>query len=384
MPALSIRTADLHASPIREILAVIDRPGMVSFAGGLPSPDSFPEIDAGTIPKGLLQYGPSEGEPALRAKIAANLCATGIRCDAEQVLVLSGSQQGIDLAGKLFVDPGTRVAVETPTYLAALQVLRFYGARFVPIEAGLRAAFAYVIPTFQNPTGHCYDEAERARLAAWCDETQTPLFEDDPYRELVYGPCARAPVCARLQRAAWIYQGSFSKTFAPGLRLGYMAASPELMPMLVHLKQAADLHSNRLSQWLALRQLEDPGYEARLVRVAGEYRAKRDAFAVALERHFSGIADWEIPLGGLFFWLRLRRPIDTRELLSRAIERGVAFMPGESFFHQPADGFGTLRLNFSHAGASEAERGLAVLADLMKAAAVPAAAPTTAPTSALV
>ena len=394
MPALSIRTADLHASPIREILSVIDRPGMVSFAGGLPSPDSFPSIDVGTVPAGVLQYGASEGEPRLRERIARNLGAIGVRCTAEQVIVLSGSQQGIDLAGKLFVDQGTRVAVETPTYLAALQVLRFYGARFVPIDPALRdsalrdpalrPAFAYVIPTFQNPTGHCYSEAERERLARLCDDAQMPLLEDDPYRDLVYGDCDRTPVCARLRRAPWIYQGSFSKTLAPGLRLGYMVASPELMPMLIRLKQAADLHSNRLSQWLVLRQLEDPDYAPRLVRVAAQYRVKRDAFGVALERHFSDIADWEIPLGGLFFWLRLRRPIDTRELLSRAIERGVAFMPGESFFHQPADGFGTLRLNFSHAGASEAERGLAVLADLMKAAAVPAAAPTTAPTSALV
>lgn len=367
-PQYSTRTAGLHASPIREILAVIDRPGMVSFAGGLPSPDSFPALDMQAFPPALLQYGPSEGEPALRAKIAANLRRIGIPCDAEQVLVLSGSQQGIDLAGKLFVDPGTRVAVESPTYLAALQVLRFYGASFVPVEAGMRAAFAYVIPTFQNPTGHCYGEAERARLAQWCDETQTTLFEDDPYRELVYDSCERMPVCARLARAAWIYQGSFSKTFAPGLRLGYMAASPALMPMLVHLKQAADLHSNRLSQWLALRQLEDPGYEARLSRVAGEYRAKRDAFAAALARNFRDIAEWNIPVGGLFFWLRLRNPLDTRELLSRAIERGVAFMPGESFFPQPSSGLGTMRLNFSHAGAAEAERGLENLAALVRAA----------------
>lgn len=370
-PQFSTRTAGLHASPIREILAVIDRPGMVSFAGGLPSPDSFPGIDAGRLPKSLLQYGPSEGEPALREKIAANLRAIGIGCDAEQVLVLSGSQQGIDLAAKLFVDPGSRVAVESPTYLAALQVLRFYGASFVPLEAGMRAAFAYVIPTFQNPTGHCYGEAERARLAAWCDDTQTTLFEDDPYRELVYEPCERTPVCARLRRAAWIYQGSFSKTFAPGLRLGYMAASPALMPFLVRLKQAADLHSNRLSQWLALRQLEEPGCEARLARVAADYRVKRDAFAAALARHFGDLADWEVPMGGLFFWLRLRRPQDTRALLSPAIERGVAFMPGESFYPESASGMGTMRLNFSHAGAAGAERGLRTLAALVREVSAP-------------
>lgn len=374
LPVLSRRAADLHASPIREILAVIDRPGMVSFAGGLPSPDAFPALEVGAFPASMLQYGPSEGEPALRERIAAQLRANGITCAADQVLVLSGSQQGIDLAGKLFVDAGTRVAVESPTYLAALQVLRFYGAQFVPIRPGMRAALAYVIPTFQNPTGHCLSATERAALASLCDETGTPLLEDDPYRELVYGSCDRTPVCARLKRAPWIYQGSFSKTFAPGLRLGYLAASPELFPMLVRLKQAADLHSNRLSQWLALRQMDEPEEHARLARVAGQYRVKRDAFAAALEQHFAGLAEWEIPVGGLFFWLRLRRPLDTRELLLRAIKRGVAFMPGEAFYPQPHEGLGTLRLNFSHAGEAEAARGLALLAELIREVAPPAKA----------
>jgi DNA-binding transcriptional MocR family regulator len=368
MPALSSRTARLHASPIREILAVIDRPGMVSFAGGLPSPDSFPAIDSGGVPAGVLQYGPTEGDPALRERIASGLRALGMDCAAEQVLVLSGSQQGIDLVGKLFIDAETKVAVESPTYLAALQVFRYYGADFIPIDPAQDAAFAYVIPTFQNPTGRCYTEAERQALARLCDDTGMPLFEDDPYRDLVYDPCDRTPVSARLKEAPWIYQGSFSKSFAPGLRLGYLAASPQFMPMLVRLKQAADLHSNRLSQWLILRQLEDPGCDERLKRLAAGYRVRRDAFAAALERHFYGTADWEVPPGGLFFWLRLRARIDTRDLLARAIANGVAFMPGEAFFPEPADGIGTMRLNFSHAGAGEAERGLATLARLVTSA----------------
>jgi len=379
MPALSSRTASLHASPIREILAVIERPGMISFAGGLPSPDSFPAVDPGNVPSGVLQYGATEGEPALRNRIAQNLGSIGLSCDAEQVLVLSGSQQGIDLVGKLFVDQGTDVAVESPTYLAALQVFRYYGANFVPLEAAVKPvskpAFAYVIPTFQNPTGHCYSDTERNSLARLCDDAMLPLFEDDPYRDLVYGPCERTPVCARLKKAPWIYMGSFSKSFAPGLRLGFLAASPEFFPLLVRLKQAADLHSNRLSQWLVLQQLEDPGCAQRLVRIAAEYREKRDAFAAALERHFSGIAEWEVPAGGLFFWLRLRKPIDTRQLLQESIERGVAFMPGENFFPHPEDGVGTMRLNFSHANAVEAERGLGILASLITSAS--ASAPST-------
>lgn len=171
---LSQRVRDLTPSPIREILAVIDRPGMISFAGGLPSPESFPRLDMGAVPRECLQYGPSEGEPALRERIAADLRALGLACGPEQVLVLSGSQQGIDLVGKLFIDRDTPVAVEAPTYLAALQVFRFFGARFVAFDPRDRderplaqplPAFAYAIPTFQNPTGRCYSEAEREALA---------------------------------------------------------------------------------------------------------------------------------------------------------------------------------------------------------------------------
>jgi DNA-binding transcriptional MocR family regulator len=175
-------------------------------------------------------------------------------------------------------------------------------------------------------------------------------------------------VCSRLRKAPWIYQGSFSKSFAPGLRLGFIAASPALVPLLVRLKQAADLHSNRMSQWLVLRQLEDPACGERLVRLAAGYRAKRDAFGAALERHFSGLARWESPQGGLFFWLRLRTPVDTRQLLQGAIDRSVAFMPGESFYPDPAQGLGTMRLNFSHASAEDAERGLETLAGMVREA----------------
>ncbi|ENO78797.1 aminotransferase-like domain-containing protein [Thauera sp. 63] len=374
-PKLSERVERLQPSAIREILAVIDRPGMISFAGGLPSAESFPDLSGLPLPREVLQYGASEGEPALRERIAAEVNAIGLRCTAEQVLVLSGSQQGIDLVAKLFIDPGTMVAVEEPTYLAALQVFRFFGARFAPLRprqalAGLDAdappALAYAIPSFQNPTGHCYDAAERDALARACDTLGVPLFEDDPYRDLAYDACERTPVCARLERAPWIYQGSFSKTLAPGLRLGYLVASPELMPLLVRLKQAADLHSNRVSQHVVLAQLRSPDRAERMRRVVDAYRRKRDFFAAALQRHFGDLARWQTPPGGLFFWLDLLAPIDTRALLPEAIERGVAFMPGELFFAGEVPAHGTLRLNFSHADEDGIERGLAVLAELVR------------------
>lgn len=374
-PVLSARMAGLKASPIREILAVIDQPGMVSFAGGLPSPDSFPVLDGVSLPRGVLQYGPSEGEPALREQIASEMCALGLNCTADQVLVLSGSQQGIDLVAKLFIDPGTRVAVESPTYLAALQVFRFFGASFDHLQTGLPhagldskqpPAFAYAIPSFQNPTGHCYSTEEREALATACDELNVPLFEDDPYRDLVYDHCDRTPVCARLKRAAWIYQGSFSKTLAPGLRLGFMVASPSLVPLLLRLKQAADLHSNRVSQYLVLDQLQSPERGARMTRLVALYRQKRDFFEAVLQRHFADLASWEMPPGGLFFWLWLKSPLDTRGLLAEAIKQGVAFMPGELFFANEVPSHGTMRLNFSHADEAGVEQGLAVLAGLVR------------------
>lgn len=371
----SSRTRDLHPSPIREILSVVNRPGMISFAGGLPALDSFPQFSLDAMPQHILQYGPSEGEWELRQKIAEELHGRGLQCMAEQVLILSGSQQGIDLVAKLFIDPGTAVAVESPTYLAALQVFRFFGARFVAYDAETldvhellreKPAFAYAIPTFQNPSGRCLNATERAALAAACDSARIPLFEDDPYHDLVYDSCERSPVCGRLQRAPWIYQGSFSKSLAPGLRLGYLAASPDLLPYLTSLKQAADLHSNRVSQWLVLQQLNDPARSRHLDELAQRYRQRRDNFEAALRHHFGDLASWQTPPGGLFFWLTLNRRIDTRQLLSRAIEEGVAFMPGEPFLPVDVDSCGQLRLNFSHASEVQADLGLGKLAALVR------------------
>jgi DNA-binding transcriptional MocR family regulator len=370
----SARVDDLRPSPIRDILHAIDRPGMISFAGGLPSADTFPVFD-GPVPSSVLQYGPTEGDPELRERIAADLDALGIDTVPDRILVLSGSQQGIDLVSKLFVDPGTVVAVESPTYLAALQSFRLFGARFdrfspdqVTAELWRRShtSFAYCVPTFQNPTGHCATATERASLAAACDGAGVTLFEDDPYRDLVYESCERRPVCAQVNDASWIYQGSFSKTLAPGLRLGYLTASADLFDQLVQLKQAADLHSNRLSQWLVLRELESDRHQVRMAELRDRYRVRRDDFASALDRHFADVARWEVPRGGLFFWLRLGSVVDTRPLLAEALARGVAFMPGEPFHPEDPDATGTLRLNFSHTDPALVDRGLSVLAELLR------------------
>lgn len=361
----SERIASLRPSPIREILAVTERPGMISFAGGLPATETLPDW-SGRISPAALQYGPSEGDSDLRAIVSDQLRGLGIDAPVERVMILSGSQQGIDLLAKLFVDRGTPVAVQSPTYLAALQVFGLYGARFADArDTPMNARLAYVTPTFANPTGACADDAERAALAQACRDGGATLFEDDPYRELAYDLCDRTPIAAHCAGGSWAYQGSFSKTFAPGLRLGFLAASEDIFRPLVMLKQATDLHSSRLSQRIVHDAVTDPGWAGRLVDLVSFYRGRRDAFAGLLANHLGGLADWSVPPGGLFFWLRLRAPIDTRQLLPDAIERGVAFMPGEEFYpHEPE--LGTMRLNFSHASAEDADRGLRVLAQLIR------------------
>jgi 2-aminoadipate transaminase len=370
---LSARTQNLTASPIRDILAVINRPGMISFAGGLPAVETFPKMDLAAMPQETLQYGASEGEMALRERIQVELAALGLNISVAQILITSGSQQGIDLVGKLFIDSGTRVAVETPTYLAALQVFRYYGAQFQSFTPQNCAAsiasdctFAYAIPTFQNPTGHCYTKAERTALANACDAAAIPLFEDDPYRDLVFDDCERTPICTQLKTAPWIYQGSFSKSLAPGVRLGFLACSPEFVTPLTRLKQAADLHSNRVSQWWVLQQLNDTNRDARLAELAQIYRTKRDHFAAVLSAHFGDLATWRVPQGGLFFWLQLNRPLDTSALLQKAIAANVAFMPGEPFYATDKPTNATLRLNFSHASQGAVTTGLATFASLIR------------------
>ncbi|WP_421738542.1 PLP-dependent aminotransferase family protein [Caulobacter sp.] len=373
MARLSTRTGDLHASPVREMLSIAQRPGVISFAGGLPSPESFAGLDLPPPPRELLQYGPTEGEPELRAKIAGELSALGIDSAPDRVLILSGSQQGIDLAAKLVVDPGAVVAVESPAYLAALQVFRFFGARFEILDRTDPAAtwdaappaMAYVTPTFQNPTGGCWSATERRALAQACDAHDVILFEDDPYRDLVYEPCERRPVCAEVKSASWIYQGSFSKTVAPGLRLGFLTASEDIFPLLVRLKQAADLHTNRLSQWMVLQYLNDPDRAARMERVAALYREKRDVFDEALTRHLGDLATWTVPPGGLFFWVTLGGAMDPETLLKKALERGVLFTPGSHFLAE-GGACPAIRLNFSLATPEDAERGLRTLGEILR------------------
>ncbi len=377
----SERIQRLTGSLIREILALTQQQGVISFAGGLPAMEAMPVLDLAQAPQQLRQYGTTEGEPTLRARIAADLSRLGRTCDADQVLVTAGSQQAIDLASKLFIDPGTPVLLEAPSYLAAIQSFHLFGARLVALPlspqgidpAALRAeiarqrpAFAYLIPTFQNPSGYCYSETTRAEVARVLDDTRVPLIEDEPYRELRYESADHAPICAYLRSASWMYLGSLSKTGMPGMRIGYAAASSDLYPLLVRLKQSTDLHSSRLGQWWADSFLRSPDYPAHLERLRGRYRARRDAMATALDRHFRDLAHWEIPAGGLFFWVRLNQLLDSRMLLKKALDHNVAFMPGEPFFPDGDRPRGYLRLNFSNADDDAIERGIGILAQVVR------------------
>jgi len=378
---LARRMDRLQASPVRDILAVASQPGMISFAGGLPATDALPSIDSVSIDSASLQYGASEGDQALRKYVANDLQQRGFDVDENRVLIVSGSQQGIDLVAKLIVEQGTCVAVESPTYLAALQMFTLFGAQYVPfsidalqsevpgvtLEDVLDSELLYINPTFQNPSSTVYTSTQRRTLATLCDDEEILLFEDDPYRELYYESCDRQPVCSMLRRTSWVYQSSFSKTIAPGLRLGYLTCSANLYPHLLKLKQAADLHSNRISQSLLLTLVNDPLDSLRLQEARASYRAKRDSFNSLLHQYFDSLATWEVPVGGLFYWLTLKTPvpIDTRLLLQDAIDAGVAFMPGEPFFIDSTQAKGHLRLNFSHAPVELFEQGLAQLSSII-------------------
>ncbi|MFJ2466656.1 PLP-dependent aminotransferase family protein [Pseudomonas sp. NPDC087615] len=381
--AFSERVSRLKSSLIREILAAAQRPEVMSFAGGLPAEVMLPKVEWGDMPLSLGQYGMSEGEPALREALATQARALGLACEASQVLVVSGSQQTLDLAAKLYIDKGTEILLEAPTYLAALQIFQLFGAECltVPQEsdgpnlAQLRSrleqhrpAFIYLIPTFQNPSAVRYSEAKRAAVAALLDEFGVTLIEDEPYRELTFDGASAKPIAARLNKSSWIYTGTVSKTLLPGLRVGYLIASPDLFAHLLKLKQSADLHTNRIGQWQALQWMGTEQYQQHLIELRGFYRERRDAFQSALETHFSDLADWNVPQGGLFFWLTLKQPLDTRTLLYEALANDVAFMPGEPFFPDPDKNLGHLRLNFSHIDAARLDEGLKRLAAVVRQA----------------
>jgi 2-aminoadipate transaminase len=387
---LARRAERLNPSTIREILKVTERPGIISLAGGLPSPDSFPveamaEASARVLreaPREALQYAASEGFAPLREWVAAEMQGQGMQVAAGQVLITSGSQQGLDLVGKVLIDPGSRVAVESPSYLGALQAFAAYEAEFTaldgddegPLPQALSAAqgarFAYLLPNFQNPSGRCISAARRRSLVAAAHSAALPIVEDNPYGELWYDTPPPRPLCALAgvgDDGGGVYLGSFSKVLAPGLRLGYVLAPPALYPKLLQAKQAADLHTPGFNQRLVYEVIKDGFLQKHVPGIRARYREQRDAMAAALQAHMPAACRWRTPAGGMFFWLELPPGIDATALLPKAVAAGVAYVPGATFYAQRACAH-TLRLSFVSVAPATLTRGVAILAQVLKEA----------------
>jgi 2-aminoadipate transaminase len=380
------RAERLNPSTIREILKVTERPGIISLAGGLPSAETFPvqamaEAAARVLrdtPREALQYAASEGYAPLREWVAAEMAGQGLRCNASQVLITTGSQQGLDLVGKVLIDPGSTVAVESPTYLGALQAFNPYEPEFVavagddegPLPDGLDAArgarFMYLLPNFQNPSGRCLSRARREALAARALSLGLPLVEDNPYGDLWFDSPPPPPVAAVAGEQA-VYLGSFSKVLAPGLRLGYVIAPHELFPKLLQAKQAADLHTPGFNQRVVHEVIKDGFLTGHVPTIRARYKAQRDAMRAALERHLPAGCRWNVPAGGMFFWVEGPPALDATALLETAVDAGMAYVPGAPFF---ADGghANTLRLSFVTVPPERIEAGIAVLGRVLKEA----------------
>ena len=385
---LAARAAKMNPSVIREILKVTEKPGIISLAGGLPSPKTFP-VDAfaraaATVlaedGPAALQYAASEGLPALREAVAQWLPWD---VDPAQVLITTGSQQGLDLVAKVLVDEGSRVLVETPTYLGALQAFSPMEPTIVSVasddegplvddfaataghDSG-RARFMYLLPNFQNPTGRTMSEARRAALVAKADELGVPLVEDNPYGDLWFDQPPPAPLTARNPEGC-IYLGSFSKVLAPGLRLGYVVAPQAIYPKLLQAKQAADLHSPSFNQRLVAEVLKDGFLDRHVPTIRALYKRQRDAMHAALERELASLGvTWSRPDGGMFLWARLPEGMNAIELLPEAVERNVAFVPGAAFYAEAPDAR-TLRLSFVTASPAQIDAGIKALADTVRA-----------------
>ena len=380
------RAERLNPSTIREILKVTERPGIISLAGGLPSADSFPvaamqEATARVLrdtPREALQYAASEGFAPLREWVAAEMAGQGLRADASQVLITTGSQQGLDLVGKVLIDPGSTVAVESPTYLGALQAFAPYEAEFLALEgdddgplpeqlqAARGARFVYLLPNFQNPSGRCLSAARRLELVDEAAALGLPIVEDNPYGDLWFDQPPPPPLAARAGDAA-VYLGSFSKVLAPGLRMGYLVAPRLLYPKLLQAKQAADLHSPGFNQRVVHEVIKNGFLREHVPTIRARYKLQRDAMQAALLQHMPPGYHWRAPVGGMFFWVTLPSQLDAVALLPRAVEAGMAYVPGSAFF--PHGGHAnTLRLSFVTSTPAQIESGVAALARVLAAA----------------
>jgi len=391
---MSIRFAhrmdNVRTSTIREILKVTEQPEIISFAGGLPAPELFPVDDVLCATERVLretgssalQYSPSEGFSPLRETFAAESRKRGIDCSAEDILIMTGSQQPLDLAGKIFLDSGDCVLTESPTYMAAIQAFQTYGARFAAVptdDHGLipeelpaliereRPKFLYTIPNFQNPTGVTLAAERRKTLYSIAARYRLIILEDDPYGALRYAGKTIPPIKALDTEGIVIYQSTVSKTIAPGLRVGWVVAPEEIRSKLTIAKQAADLHTSSLDQRIVHRYLADFDSEAHIEMIRRAYGERHSIMnATLLETMPPGFA-WTHPEGGMFLWVTCPNGVDTNELMRDALARKVLFVPGRDFFSDAPD-LRYMRLNFSNASPDRIQEGIRRLAEVCNAA----------------
>ncbi len=386
------RTGRMTSSAIRELLKITEQSGFISFAGGLPAPELFPVEEVADVAqrvlreagKVALQYSATEGYRPLRELIAERMTDEGVAATVDNILVTTGSQQAIDLVGKILLDPGDAVVVESPTYLAALQAWNAYEASFIGVpsdQAGMdvdlleeiasrQPKLLYCQPNFQNPTGVTLSRERRESLVGISVRHGLPILEDDPYRQLRFEgrPLPRLiGLESERQGNHGEYHGNiislstFSKILAPGLRVGWVVAAPEVIAHLTQAKQGTDLHTSTLDQMIAYEMLGSGYLEDHQQLIVRTYRERRDVMLASLAEHFPPEARWTRPEGGMFLWVELPDAIDASELLREAMKQQVAFVPGQGF-HVDGSGHNTLRLNFSNSTSAQIREGIARLA----------------------
>jgi len=394
----ALRTDGIGSSAIRELLKLTSLPDVISFAGGLPAPEMFPierfkeasEVVLTEMGESALQYGTTDGYQPLREMIASNAIKYGIQVSADNVLITTGSQQALDLLGRIFINRGDRILVESPTYLGALQAWNAYGVKYVTIpydddgmqtdllESRLRTGvkFIYVLPNFQNPTGVTLSRERRLQLIEIADAYGVPIVEDDPYGQLRYEGEHIPPVVVMddetrakevpIYSGNVIYTSTFSKILAPGLRLAWVVAPPEVITKLVQAKQGCDLNTSTLNQYLTYEVANGPWMKTHIQAIRETYKERRDVMLSSLEAYMPEGVNWTHPKGGLFLWLTTPEGMDTKDIFKLAIDKKVAFVPGHSF-HPLGGGENTMRLNFSCMRPELIDEGIKRLADVIKA-----------------
>lgn len=366
------RTTQIDSSIVREVLKQCAQPDIISFAGGSPAPELFPvkQLAAAmeevfrTDGRAAMAYSATDGYLPLRGKIASRMKGLGTSCSADDIMMLSGSQQGVDLAGKVFLEKGDLVVCENPTYPAALNAFRAYECEFLTIDTddnGMiiedleqklichdRARLIYVVPTFQNPTGRTWSEKRRRAVLDIADRYGLPILEDDPYGELRYDGEKVSPIKALDTKGLVTYLGSFSKILCPGIRLGWVIAEPTTLQLYNTVKQGADLQAGTLVQMLTDKFLDENDLDSHIKTLQDAYRIRRDLMLEQLVKYFPKECQCDCPSGGLFLWVRMPEGFDTKRLLQQAIAERVAFVPGEAFFANGGPE-NRMRLNFSNA-----------------------------------